>query len=500
MWKCTFFVFIFACTGGDGTLPDTIYDRLGEPLEKTGVLVIGAGGSGLAAGWAARDVGADVLIIEREAEPGGGSRYGSFLWGAGTSTQAAQGEEDSPEAALEDWAEFTDGGDPADPLVESFVYASADVIDWLIGLGMTYPTVASDEDCGDARRLHQQGGSTMPVELLSAELEDHIRLNTTATALVVAWGEVLGAEISEASTGETGWIQADAVIVATGGFGRNLDRVREAWPEVNTDEVYFECWPGMDGSGLDLVEDAGGALFMDEQLGGYVHSTPDPRDETGREVLVAMGVQNGIFVDRTGKRVLNEALFRSLRLADYQRELGQLWAIYGTSEWSIMTFQPPNYTSDMEGGEDRNSLSGPSMASLLGTSGYETGEDLADAIGVDGEALTETIDTFNEMALAGEDTQFGKEISELDYLDAPYFVVPLTLATAKSFGGARINAAAEVLSAGEQVIPGLYAAGEAAGMLGSASAGRGFSGALTAAYYTGLLAGTNAATRSLTND
>lgn len=500
MSRCVLLLLLCACKDGELNVPDTIYDRLGEPLARTGVLVIGAGGSGLAAGWAADDAGADVLILEREAEAGGGSRYGSFLWGAGTATQAASGVDDSPEAALEEWATFTDGGDPTDPLVESFVYASSDVIDWLIGLGMSYPTVASDEDSGEAMRLHQQGGSTMPVELLAASLEQEIRLDTTATDLVVAWDEVIGVEISDASTGETGWIEADAVVVATGGFGRNLDRVREAWPEVNTDEVYFECWPGMDGSGLNLVEAAGGGLFLTEQLGGYVHSTPDPRDESGREVLVAMGVQNGIFIDKTGERVVNEALFRSLELTDYARELGQLWAIYGTSEWDIMTFQPPNYTADMEGGDERDSLSGDELAALLGQPGYATGAELADAIGVDGDTLTATIDAFNTMALAGEDTQYGKTISELDYLDAPYFYVPLTLATAKSFGGARINASAEVLSEHEATIPGLYAAGEAAGMLGSEAVGRGFSGALTAAYYTGLLAGQSAAARSLTQD
>lgn len=489
------FLALCGCKDSDFLAPDTIYDRLGEPLAKTGVVVIGAGGAGLAAGWAAQNAGAELLILEREAEPGGGSRYGSFLWGAGTATQAANGVEDSPEAALAEWAEFTDGGDPSDPLVQNFVYASSDVIDWLISLGMTYPTVASDEDGGDAERLHQQGGSTMPVELLSAALEDSIRLNTTATRLVTAWDEVIGVEIEDSSTGEIGWIEADAVVVATGGFGRNLDRVREAWPEVNTDDVYYECWPGMDGSGLDLVEGAGGQTFLDEQLGGYVHSTPDPRDETGKEVLVVMGIQNGIFVDSTGERVVSEALFRSMRLADTARELGQLYAIYGTSEWALMTFQPPNYTADM--GSDRDNLSADQLAELLGMHGYETAADLAAAIGVDGEVLASTIDSFNTMALAGEDTQYGKPISELDYLDAPYFYVPLTLATAKSFGGARIDAQGQVLSEHEVAIPGLYAAGEAAGMLGSKAGGRGFSGALTAVYYTGLLAGENAAQRSL---
>lgn len=492
------FALLVGCGDQDTLALDTIYDRLGAPLASTEVLIIGAGGSGLAAGWAAREAGADLLILEREAEPGGGSRYGSFLWGAGTATQAANGVSDTPEAALAEWAEFTGGGDPTDPLVEDFVYASSDVIDWLTSIGMRYPTVASDEDAGTVERLHQQDGTTMPVDLLSADLADEIWLNTTATGLETAWGQVIGAAVQDTVSGEEGWIEADAVVVATGGFGRNLDRVREAWPEVDTDAIYYECWPGMDGSGLALIEGAGGQTFLHEQLGGYVHSTPDPRDETGREVLVVMGVQNGIFVDGTAQRVVSEAMFRSMRLADLEREVGQLYAIFGAEAWSLLSFQPPDYTEDM--GSDRKLMTPDQLADQLGMPGYETSEALAAGLGLDAETLDQTITHFNEMAEAGEDTDFGRDIGPLVMVEAPYFAVPLTLATAKSFGGARIDETGAVLSTQGDVIPGLYAAGEAAGMLGSTSGGRGFSGALTAVYYTGLLSGQHAAERARTTD
>lgn len=486
-----FLALLCGCDAADPLFYDTIYDRLGTPLGGADVVVIGAGGSGLAAGWAARDAGADVIIVEREAEPGGGSRYGSFLWGAGTATQAASGVEDSPEAALEEWAEFTGGGDPTDPMVQNFVYASAGVVDWLTERGMSYPTVAADEDAGTVARLHQQSDSTMPVDLLGAELAEDIWTSTTATGLEMAWDRVIGVAVQDTATGEEGWIEANAVVVATGGFGRNLDRVREAWPEVDTDAIYFECWPGMDGSGLELVEAVGGKTFLHEQLGGYVHSTPDPRDETGREVLVVMGVQNGIFVDRSGQRVVSEAMFRSMRMADLERQTGQLTAIFGADAWSLLDFQPPGYTEDM--GSDRRNLEPDELAELLDMPGYPDAASLAAGLGLDAATLDQTITHFNEMAASGEDTDFGREIGPLVMLEPPYFAVPLTLATAKSFGGARTDPSGAVLSTEGEAIPGLYAAGEAAGMLGSAKAGRGFSGALTAVYYTGLLSGQNAA-------
>ncbi len=480
-----------ACQDPERTLPETVYERFGEPMASTQVAIIGAGGSGLAAGWAAREEGAEIALIEREAESGGGSRYGSFLWAAGTATQDAQGVEDSPEAALAEWADFTGGGDPTDPLVMDFVNGSASVIEWLTRLGMSYTSVASDEDAGTVERLHQQSGTTMPVDLLGEELADAVWLNQEATELLVSGGEIIGVAVQDTISGEESWFEAEAVVVATGGFARNLDRVRESWPEVDTDALYYECWWGMDGNGLDLAEAAGAGTFLDEQLGAYVHSTPDPRDETGREVLVIMGVQNGIFVDGTGRRVVSEAMFRSLRLADLAREKGQLYAIFGQEQWDLLTFQTPDYTEDM--GSDRKSLSGPQLADLLGQTGFDTAADLAHGMDLDVGSVTETIEGFNQMCEDGEDTDFGRTVGELSILEPPYYWVPLTLATAKSFGGVRIGETGQVLSEDDQPIPGLYAAGEAAGMLGSAAAGRGFSGALTAVYYTGLRAGGTAA-------
>src|ERR1035437_10056001 len=74
---------------------------------ETDVLVVGAGGSGLAAAVSAREVGAKVVVIEKNADIGGTTRLsiGSFT-STGTPHQRRLGIADSPDEHLEDMALF----------------------------------------------------------------------------------------------------------------------------------------------------------------------------------------------------------------------------------------------------------------------------------------------------------------------------------------------------------------------------------------------------------
>jgi len=87
-------------------------------------------------------------------------------------------------------------------------------------------------------------------------------------------------------------------------------------------------------------------------------------------------------------------------------------------------------------------------------------EELATRIGVDQAALADTVNEYNRMCDHGRDALFGKQAKYLRPLLGPRFYAaeyhPGGLGT---LGGIKINDRAEVLDAGERVIPGLYAAG-----------------------------------------
>jgi fumarate reductase flavoprotein subunit len=119
---------------------------------------------------------------------------------------------------------------------------------------------------------------------------------------------------------------------------------------------------------------------------------------------------------------------------------------------------------------------------------------LGSALGLDGSALAKTVAGYNDMVVDGVDTAFGKDLSnKSQLLNPPYVAVPLTLATGKSFGGAALAGDGGVLGADGLAIPGLFAAGEVAGMLGGSHLGQGISGSITAVLYSGRVAGAGAA-------
>lgn len=110
--------------------------------ETFDILVVGGGGSGLAAAASAAEHGARVLVLERESKPGGttGLAVGSFTANR-TAQQQRAGIEDSVEHHAEDAARFAPAGIEArnnDELRSWFLGQTADTLEWLGGMGLTF--------------------------------------------------------------------------------------------------------------------------------------------------------------------------------------------------------------------------------------------------------------------------------------------------------------------------------------------------------------------------
>ena len=80
---------------------------------------------------------------------------------------------------------------------------------------------------------------------------------------------------------------------------------------------------------------------------------------------------------------------------------------------------------------------------------------------MDAERLTASVNRYNELAISGNDEDFGKAAELMsEVAAAPYYAVRCTMNTAGTFGGPQTNLKYEVLDTAGQAIPGLYAAGE----------------------------------------
>lgn len=469
------------------------------PVLEVDVLIIGSGPAGLTAAWEARIAGASVLVLERDERAGGGGFMASNLFAVGTRHQQAEGVQDSPELAASEWAEFTRGGDSSDPWVQRLIHESAGILNWLVDeIGSDMIDLHSDPSAGQVRRIHSVSLNTKhPLHTIAQSLEQEIWLYHEATALILGSNGVLGAQFEDLRTGETDWIQAQETIIATGGFARNRDRLLEDRPDVAELTVLYETHHLADGGGVALLEQVGAANQNAGSFGLYTHSIPDWRSGMENEALWLPMIRQSLIVDLNGKRVASEfeahgfGLQEALLAAPEQR----LFALFPESTWLNQDIIIPTYNYDetQQKTVDRQEALDQGVAFS-----HDTPEQVANHWDMDLSELTQTLVDYETAASNSEDIEFDKAPRDLvPFGSEPITSVELFLGAAKAFGGAELDTEARVLDANGEVIDGLWAAGEAAGMLGTPAVGGGFSGSVTACYLTGRVAGQNAAAAAL---
>ncbi|MCK6520511.1 FAD-dependent oxidoreductase [Myxococcota bacterium] len=485
---------------GDDTGDSEVTSTPDLPTLSVDLLVIGAGPAGLSAAWAAQETGATVLILEREELAGGSGWYASNFFAAGTRFQADIGVVDSPAQALSEWSGFTGGGDPNDPWVIALAEGSAALVEELVDVwGVDFEGVKSDLTMGPTPRQHHLAvdgaGPVGPLVDANAEVT---WLNTEAEALVTEGERVIGARYADLVTGERGWVEAKATLVATGGFARDLDRVLDDRPELQGCTLVFESAPHAKGLGLDLVTAAtDAATTLRGDHGIYVHSIRDPRPGFEGEALWLLGLQQSVIVNLNGERVVNEQEIQSFQLVETlvaspdKRLLALLPPAMAQTRLGVMPMYNVGEDGDMDFTMDE-------LIEMGVAARFEDLSTLAAELGLPADTLEATMDRYDDHVAAKIDADFGKERAYLTtFMSGPYYVVELLPGSAKSFGGLALDPEGRVLNNNGEAIPGLFAAGEVAGMLGTAALGEGMGGSITAVYLTGQRAGAAAAAEAL---
>jgi len=460
--------------------------------EVVDVVIVGAGPAGLAAAIEATEAGAEVAVLEREPAAGGALRYaGSLMLMAGTPEQAEAGIEDSPETLLAEWEAMT-GGDPEDPWVRALAErAVPDVHDWLIARGLPVKLGPYDDaSSGAVPRLHTSYDGADVVDTLAATLpEGVLRLERTVDGLIERGGRIVG--VRWHGERREGRIHATAVVMATGGFLRDLDRVRAARPELADVALLHASGPGADGQGLGLLEPLGAASRNQAAIALYLHGSEDPA-RPGEEVCPTC-VTEGIWVDAEGRRFTDDGAINSLTSAEDALEAsGMAWLVLDGPIVARCRFRVAHQADEertvqelVEGGA---AFQADDLASL------------ADTIGADALVLTDTVAAFNAYTHGeAQDPWRQRDREPPSPIDEPpYTAVRLQPAVAKQFGGVAVDLSGRVLDPAGAPFPGLFASGELTGMAGGSLVGHtGFTGSLTAVLLSGRVAGLAAAEEAL---
>jgi fumarate reductase flavoprotein subunit len=444
------------------------------------VLIVGGGGCGLTAALAARDAGADVLVLERDRTPLGTTAMSTGLIpAAGTRAQREAGIEDSPELFAGDILAKAKGQTDAG-LVKRLAEESATTVDWLterhsVGLSLVEGFLYPGHSVLRMHGMPNRSGAELMAALQSAADAAGVDILTEATAealIVDTDKRVLGVEV-ERPDGSRERIGCGALILASSGFAGNRELVLELIPEL--EHATFHGHSGNKGHAIAWGKTLGAAMADLHAYQGHAGLAAG----YGIPILWPLITEGGFQVNRSGERFANEALGYSEQAVEVLRQPDHVaWSIFDEARHRVM-LQFEDYQDAIRAG------------ALIRA---DTPEALAEAAGIDPEGLVATLRQVHDAVESGEPDRFGRSFRGKAPLAAPFYAVRVAGALFHTQGGLEVDGNARVLREDRSPFPNLFAGGGAArGISGPSCWGYMAGNGLLTATTLGRLAGTAAA-------
>ncbi|MBR6569015.1 MAG: flavocytochrome c [Clostridia bacterium] len=457
----------------------------------TDVVIVGAGGAGMTAALTAAENGAKVIIVESQAVVGGNSIRATGGMNAGDTPyqdNAEFGQAAGVEKTLSGIDAYADnetivtlaaevtlqweayqanpvgyfdsvelmqldtmiGGkginNPA--LVEVLATNSAAGIEWLRSYGIDLVNTGAFGGAS-VNRIHwpkvdgkktNVGSYMIPLLETACKAEENITIlmETTATTITMVDGKAAGI-VCTGKNGETVTIHADAVILATGGFGANLEMVSSYQPSL--EGFMTTNAPGLQGQGIAMAQAVGANVVDMDQI--QIH--PTVQADTAALITEGLRGDGAILVNANGERFIDEVGTRDVVSA---AEIAQP----GSYSWLIVDEAMLQASATIQGYVKKGFV----------FSG-NTYEELATAIGVDPATFAATMNTWNGYVADKNDPDFGRVSFTNPLNNAPYYAIKVTAGIHHTMGGVEINTSTQVIDVNGNAIPGLYAAGEVTG-------------------------------------
>ncbi|MDF2532084.1 MAG: ifcA [Clostridia bacterium] len=431
--------------------------KSGEIIEKQAdVIIVGAGGAGLAAAVTAHQKGATVVVIEKMPKAGGNTILsGGAFNAADPSRQAKQGIEDSAE---KHYTQTFEGGDKLGKpeLVKTLTENAYPAIQWLEGLGMEFKSEVFTVLGGLWPRAHKPvkplGTGFIDTYLSYVEKNSNgieIMYETKALEIIMENGKAVGVK-AEGKDANVVLKANKGVIVAAGGFGANVemrDANNKTWPTLTTIKTTNHV--GATGDGMIMAEKIGANLIGMDNIQLLPMGDPLTGSLSGN---IEQGVENRIFVNKDGNRFVDEGQRRDVMTkALFEQKDTSMWVIVDKHSYPT--------------GDVKNNFNETIDELVAAGRAYkaDTLEDLAKQIGANPENLVKAVAEFNKAVEKGGKDALGRTLFK-DKLDAPPYYAGARVPTVHhTMGGIEINTSAQVLDKDGKIIPGLYAAGETTG-------------------------------------
>lgn len=453
-------------------------ETAGETAERhVQALVIGAGGSGLAAAITLQEQGIETLVVDKMANAGGATALtGALINGGCSKQQAERGVTDDVQTMFMDAMVYGSFQNDA-RMTWLMVNNTGDSVDWLhdtVGVEFEeainhFPEHTNDRAFYPKGKLPGYLTGTMEQHYLSNGGE--LLLETRAQHLLTEDGRVIGASCSTADG--TLNIYADVTLLATGGYGASV-----ALRPADQMGTLFYGASASTGDGIIMAEEVGAMTHYMQYLKSYPQGIEKPLDGgnitadgttfRGNAYISPLASQavtlndGAIYVNVEGERCMNENMdFVSIKKVTQKQTDMTVYLVMdqkGYDKWMGMMEVSAGLTPE---------IVAPWLDADNGKPVFRKGatvEEAAAKAGIDAEKLSATVAHFNEMVASGKDDDFGRaEMSVGLDSDGPIYIVEQRLRMATSLGGLKTSTSFEVYDENEQAIDGLYACGEVIG-------------------------------------
>lgn len=453
-------------------------ETAGETAERhVQALVIGAGGSGLAAAITLQEQGIETLVVDKMANAGGATALtGALINGGCSKQQDERGVTDDVQTMFMDAMVYGSFQNDA-RMTWLMVNNTGDSVDWLhdtVGVEFEEAINHFPEHTND-RAFYPKGKQP---GYLTGTMEQHylsnggeLLLETRAQHLLTEDGRVIGASCSTADG--TLNIYADVTLLATGGYGASV-----ALRPADQMGTLFYGASSSTGDGIIMAEEVGAMTHYMQYLKSYPQGIEKPLDGgnitadgttfRGNAYISPLASQavtlndGAIYVNVEGERCMNENMdFVSIKKVTQKQTDMTVYLVMdqkGYDKWMGMMEVSAGLTPE---------IVAPWLDADDGKPVFRKGatvEEAAAKAGIDAEKLSATVAHFNEMVASGKDDDFGRaEMSVGLDSDGPIYIVEQRLRMATSLGGLKTSTSFEVYDENEQAIDGLYACGEVIG-------------------------------------
>lgn len=458
--------------GGDveALLARTMAKEYKEEELSCDAVVAGGGAAGMAATLRLQELGKNVILVEKASYLGGAvSVSGGNQVVMGSKLQEESGvSDDTVDSMVEDFRK--NGADLNNiDILTVFAENVGATTDWLHeNMGVEFDMEGGLHQLGEYshdRELAYAGGGAGCAEVLRADIEEsgaQVLLNTEVKELIVENGAVTGVKAVSADGYTSYTIHASDVVLATGGYGNNDELLSDELASA----LYYGCETST-GDGIVMAE-AVNAKTANMEYGKRYPNGIEVAEGLAKSTIAGNIVgwtMSAILVNKEGNRVVNEkASNRTILEAELEQTDSMLYLLLDQQTFDVWKTKLAAAGITEENIEEYLQNNGSATPVFYHASTLNELEKLA---GMEKNALVNTVSRYNGFVQSGTDEDFGRsaDYMKMEIGEGDYYLIEQKPRFATTMGGLVINGNMQVLNENDEVITGLYAAGETCGQV-----------------------------------